>query len=107
MTLSLGYVIVCLVRDELDVKYYVNLWENELNGIYYGEGYHTASLDPKVKQFVYYFHCLVFAIVCSILVLLWQGHPLHKGLVGGRSPESRCCWLDNYNPLSLSLCESN
>ena len=28
--MSLGYVTVCLVRDELDVKYYVNLWENEL-----------------------------------------------------------------------------
>ena len=29
MRMSLGYVTVCLVRDELDVKYYVNLWENE------------------------------------------------------------------------------
>ena len=47
--MSLGYVIICLVRDELDVKYYVNLWENELKGIYYGGDYHTGSLDPKVK----------------------------------------------------------
>ena len=28
--MSLGYVTVYLVRDELDVKYYVNLWKNEL-----------------------------------------------------------------------------
>ena len=46
--MSLGYVIDCLVRDELDIKYYVNLWENELKRIYYGGDYHTSSLDPKV-----------------------------------------------------------
>ena len=49
MKLSLGYVTVCLVRDELDVKYYVNIWENELKGINYGGDYHTGNLDPKVK----------------------------------------------------------
>ena len=49
MRMSLGYVIVCLVRDELDVKYYVNLWENELKRIYYGGDYHIGSLDLKVK----------------------------------------------------------
>ena len=49
MRMSLGYVAVCLVRDELDVKYYVNLWENELKGIYYGGDYHTNSPNPKVK----------------------------------------------------------
>ena len=49
MRLSLGYVIVFLVRDELDVKYYVKLWKNELKRIYYGGDYHTGSLDPKVK----------------------------------------------------------
>ena len=43
-----------------------------------------GSPDLKVKQLVYCFHCLLSAIVCSILVLLWQGYPLHKGLVGGR-----------------------
>ena len=64
---------VCLVRDELDVKYYVNLWENELKRIYYGGDYHMGSLDLKVKQFFSYFHCLLTAIVCSILVLLWAG----------------------------------
>ena len=45
--MSLGYVIDCLVRDELDVKYYVNLWENELKGIYYGGDYHTSSLGQR------------------------------------------------------------
>ena len=48
MRMSLGYVTDCLVRDELDVKYYVNLWENELKGIYYVGDYHTGSHDPKV-----------------------------------------------------------
>ena len=43
MRLNLGYVIVCLVRDELDVKYYVDLWENELIRIYYGGDYHTKE----------------------------------------------------------------
>ena len=47
--MSLGYVTTCLVRDELDVKYYVNLRENELKRIYYGGDYHTRSPDPKVK----------------------------------------------------------
>ena len=47
--MNLGYVTVCLVRDELDVKYYVNLWENELKRIYYGGDYHTSSPNPKVK----------------------------------------------------------
>ena len=43
MRLSLGYVTVFLVRDKLDVKYYVNLWENELKknilwwGLPYGQ----------------------------------------------------------------------
>ena len=73
MRLSLGYVTVCLVRDELDVKYYVNLWENELKRIYYGGDYHTDSPKPKVKQFVCCLHCLLFAIVCSIVVLLRAG----------------------------------
>ena len=49
MRMSLGYVIVCLVRDELDAKYYVSLWENELKGIYYGRDYHMGSPNPKVK----------------------------------------------------------
>ena len=47
--MSLSYVTVCLVRDELDVKYYVNLGKNELKGIYYSGDYHTGSPDPKVK----------------------------------------------------------
>ena len=49
MRLSLVYVTLCLARDKLDVKYYVNLWENELKGIYYGEDYHTGSPDAKEK----------------------------------------------------------
>ena len=44
MRMSLGYVIGCLVRDELDVKYNVNLWENEIKGTNYGGDYHTVSL---------------------------------------------------------------
>ena len=49
MRLSLGYVIVCLVRVELDVKYYVNIRENELKRTNYGGDYHTGSPNPKVK----------------------------------------------------------
>ena len=49
MRLSLGYVAICLVRDELDVNYYVNLRKNELKRIYYGVDYHMGSLDLKVK----------------------------------------------------------
>ena len=49
MRLSLGYVIACLVRDERDVKYYVNLWENEFKRIYYDGDYHMGSPNPKVK----------------------------------------------------------
>ena len=57
--MSLGYVTVCPIRDELDINYYVNLWENELKGIYYGGDYHMSSLDPKVKYFVCCFYCLL------------------------------------------------
>ena len=46
--MSLAYVTDCLVRDELDVKYYVNLRENELKGIYYGGDYHMGNPNPKV-----------------------------------------------------------
>ena len=49
MRMSLGYVTACLVSDELYVKYYVNLWKNELKRTNYGGDYHTSSLDPKVK----------------------------------------------------------
>ena len=49
MRMSLGYVTICLVRDELDVKYYVNLWENELKRVYYGGDYHTGNPNLKVK----------------------------------------------------------
>ena len=31
--MSLGYVTNSLVSDELDIKYYVNLWKNELKGM--------------------------------------------------------------------------
>ena len=48
MRMNLEYVIACLVRDELDVKYYVNLWENELKRMYYGGDYHTNSPNLKV-----------------------------------------------------------
>ena len=80
--MSLGYVTVCLVRDKLDVKYYVNLWENELKGIYYGGDYHTSNPDPKVKHFDCYFLCLLFAIVCSILVLLRAGSSIAQRFDG-------------------------
>ena len=46
--MSLGYVIDCLVRNELDIKYYVSLWENEFKRIYYGGDYHMDSPNPKV-----------------------------------------------------------
>ena len=49
MRLILGYVTVCLATYELDVKYYVNLWENELENMYYGGEYHRGSLDLEVK----------------------------------------------------------
>ena len=49
MRMSLGYVIDCLVRDELDIKYYISLWENELKRIYYGGDYYMGNPDPKVK----------------------------------------------------------
>ena len=49
MRMSLGCVIDCLVRDELDVNYYISLRENELKRIYYGGDYHTSSPNPKVK----------------------------------------------------------
>ena len=94
MRLSLSYVTLCLVRDELDVKYYVKLWENEFKKIYYGGDYHTSSPSPKVKQLVCCFHCLLSAIVCSMLVLLQQGHSLHKGPMGGQNPKGHCCCLD-------------
>ena len=44
-----SWLCVCLVRDELDVKYYVNLWEIKLKRIYYGGDYHMDSPDPKIK----------------------------------------------------------
>ena len=49
MRMSLGYVTGCLVRYELDVKYYVNLWENEFKRTNYGGDYHRGSPHPKVK----------------------------------------------------------
>ena len=49
MRISLGYVIACLVRDELDIKYYVNLWENKLKRIYHGGDYYIGGLDSEVK----------------------------------------------------------
>ena len=48
MRLSLGYVTDCLVRDDLDVEYYISLWENELKRKYYGGDYHIGSPNPKV-----------------------------------------------------------
>ena len=47
--MSLGYVIDCLVSDELDTNYYVNIWENEFKGIYYGGDYHTGSPCQRYK----------------------------------------------------------
>ena len=45
--------------------------------------------------------CLPLIVV--FIVLLWQGHPLHKGPVGGWSPKGRCCWPDFKNPFLLFL----
>ena len=85
--MSFGYVTVSLVRDELDVKYYVNLWENELKRILCGGDYHTRSLDSKVKQIICCFHCLLSAIVCSILVLLWAGSSVAQRFGGWAESE--------------------
>ena len=82
MRLSLGYVIACLARDKLEVKYYVNLWENELKKIYFGGDYHMGIPDPKVKQFVYCLVCLLSATVCSVLVLLWARSTIAQRLGG-------------------------
>ena len=49
MRLIIGYVTFCLVKDEQDVNYYVNLWENKLKRIRYGGDYHTGNPNPKVK----------------------------------------------------------
>ena len=48
-------------------------------------------------------HCLLYALIVVFIVLLWQGHLLHKGPVGGRSLEGCCCWQDFKNPFSFSL----
>ena len=49
------------------------------------------------------FHCLLSALIVVFIVLLRQGHPLHKGPVGGWSPEGRCCWPDFKTPSPLLL----
>ena len=48
--MSLGYVIDCLVSDELDTNYYVNIWKNEFKGIYYDVVYHTGSLGRRYNS---------------------------------------------------------
>ena len=65
MRLSLGYVTVCLVRVELDVKYYVNLKENELKRIHYGGDYHTGSLGRRYNSLYVIFiaFCLPLFVV--------------------------------------------
>ena len=42
----------------------------------------------------------LFALIVVFIVLPRQGHPLHKGPVGGWSPEGRCCWPDFKTPFS-------
>ena len=56
---------VCLDRDELDVKYYVNLWENELKGIYYSGEYHTGSPSQRYNSLsiVFIAFCLPLFVV--------------------------------------------
>ena len=63
--MSLGYVTVCLVRDELDVKYYVNLWENELKRIYYGGDYHTGIPSKRYNSLyaIFIAFCLPLFVV--------------------------------------------
>ena len=65
MRLSLGYVAVCLVRDELDVKYYVNLWEDELKRIYYSGDYHTSCLGWRYNSLyaIFIAFCLPLLVV--------------------------------------------
>ena len=43
------------------------------------------------------------ALIVVFIVLPRQGHPLHKGPVGGWSPEGCCCWPDFKNPFLLFL----
>ena len=65
MRMSLDYVTICLVRDELDVKYYINLWENELKGINYGRDYHTNSPSQRYNSFstIFIAFCLPLFVV--------------------------------------------
>ena len=49
MRMSPVYGIVCLVRDKIDVKYYVILCESDLKKIFNGRNYHTSNSDPKEK----------------------------------------------------------
>ena len=42
-------------------------------------------------------------LIVVFIVLPREGHPLHKGPVGGWSPEGRCCWPDFKTPFSSSL----
>ena len=63
--MSLGYVIDCLVSDELDTNYYVNIWENELKGIYYGGDYHTGSLGQRYNSL----YAIFIALCLPLLVV--------------------------------------
>ena len=50
-------------------------------------------------------YAIFIALCLPLFVVSWyyfrQSHPLHKGPVGGQSPEGHCCWPKKFNPLFL------
>ena len=73
MRINLGYVTACLVGDELDVKYYVNLWENKLKAIYYGGDYHTGNPGQRYDSLYAILIALCLPLFVVFLVLLCVG----------------------------------
>ena len=65
--MSLGYVIDCLVSDELDIKYYINLCKNELTRIYYGGDYHTGSPGQRYNSL----SAIFIAFCLPLFVVSW------------------------------------
>ena len=48
MRMSLGYVIDCLVRDKLDIKYYISMGKlNKRNILWWGLPYGQPLLEVK------------------------------------------------------------
>ena len=65
MWTSLGFVTVCLVRDEVDVRYYVHLWENELkrNILWWGLPYGSLGWRYNSLYAVFIAFCLPLVVV--------------------------------------------